>query len=462
MGLRGLGVRQHDAVLLEQRLVDGQGPEAAREHVGRHVREHQREHQPVAAGHLEDDQHRGDGRADDPGEHRAHAHQREGAELALFVAEERDVEEAHRAAEHRADEERRREDAARTAARVREHGRDELGDAEHEQQLQRELARERAAERLVAAAGDAGGAQQLHRRHREHAGDEAADAGVRPLRQRGEVAEGAAQLEQAVGEGHRDEPARDAEQRVDEQRGGMVEPVGLRHFDDRVHAEHLRSMTAASAAATTTPESTAWSSEPTISSMVKVTAAMGALKAAAMPAATPTGSRRRALFAGRPVARASRLVAPAQICTVGPSRPSEAPEPICRLARKNFPKASRKRTRPPSSAKAAFTCGMPEPRAPGTAQVSTAPATRPPRVGVRHRPGHPRVALGLERAIDEQRGGQLDAQVKRHRHQPAHHPHEDGDGEEVLRFRREEAAQPDSHPRAHPRRLGAQPLHEPF
>jgi NhaA family Na+:H+ antiporter len=40
--------------------------------------------------------------------------------------------------------------------------------------------------------------------------------------------------------------------------------------------------------------------------------------------------------AGLP-ARPSRLATPAQICTVGPSRPSEAPEPICNVPIRNFP-----------------------------------------------------------------------------------------------------------------------------
>jgi len=46
-------------------------------------------------------------------------------------------------------------------------------------------------------------------------------------------------------------------------------------------------------------------------------------------------------------------------------RESEAPEPICSAASQNFPNASRNRSRPPSSANDAFTCGIPDPRAPG-------------------------------------------------------------------------------------------------
>jgi hypothetical protein len=39
--------------------------------------------------------------------------------------------------------------------------------------------------------------------------------------------------------------------------------------------------------------------------------------------------------------RASMLLTPAQTCTVGPSRPSDAPEPICRAHRTNLPIVSR-------------------------------------------------------------------------------------------------------------------------
>ena len=90
----------------------------------------------------------------------------------------------------------------------------------------------------------------------------------------------------------------------------------------------LRSTTAARAAATITPDSMVWSRSPMISSRVKVTAAMGALKAAAIPAATPTDAMRRRFCRERLAIRPSRLEMPAQICTVGPSRPSEAPLPI--------------------------------------------------------------------------------------------------------------------------------------
>ena len=95
------------------------------------------------------------------------------------------------------------------------------------------------------------------------------------------------------------------------------------------------------AAATITPESMVWSRSPTSSSMVNVTAAIGALKAAAIPAAIPTDVMRRRYWGFNLAARASRLLTPAQICTVGPSRPSDAPEPIWTAHRTNLPMVSR-------------------------------------------------------------------------------------------------------------------------
>ena len=55
---------------------------------------------------------------------------------------------------------------------------------------------------------------------------------------------------------------------------------------------------------------------------------------------------RRRLCGEMRTTRPSALAMPAQIWTVGPSRPSDAPEPICSVPRKNFPIASRSGTTP--------------------------------------------------------------------------------------------------------------------
>jgi hypothetical protein len=79
--------------------------------------------------------------------------------------------------------------------------------------------------------------------------------------------------------------------------------------------------------------------------------------------------------------RPSADATPAQICTVGPSRPRDAPLPIWIVETKNLPAASRRRTRPAFRPYDAFTCGMPLPRAFGNAYFKRMPATTPPRVG---------------------------------------------------------------------------------
>jgi hypothetical protein len=108
----------------------------------------------------------------------------------------------------------------------------------------------------------------------------------------------------------------------------------------------LRSTTAANAAATTTPPRTVASRAPKSSSITKVTAAIGALKAAAIPAAAPTGTSRRWLLGDSANARPIPLATVEQICTVGPSRPSEEPVPMATLASTNFAAASRSRGAP--------------------------------------------------------------------------------------------------------------------
>ena len=76
---------------------------------------------------------------------------------------------------------------------------------------------------------------------------------------------------------------------------------------------------------------------PMTSSITNSTAVMGALKAAARPAAAPTGatSRSRSFesFSQRPSAEAS----PAPICSAGSSGPSDCPLPMASALRTNFP-----------------------------------------------------------------------------------------------------------------------------
>ena len=75
---------------------------------------------------------------------------------------------------------------------------------------------------------------------------------------------------------------------------------------------------------------------------------VGATAAAvAMPAAAPTGSSMRRFWRESAVILPSALAMPAQICTVGPSRPSAAPDPIWIMPITNLPIATRSGSSPP-------------------------------------------------------------------------------------------------------------------
>ncbi len=102
--------------------------------------------------------------------------------------------------------------------------------------------------------------------------------------------------------------------------------------------------------------------------MAKATPASGVLNAAATPAAPPammtpavTGTRSQ---------RCTATISAALICTVGPSRPTDAPHNSMASVARNFAAAVRSETSAPSVVLsglwlAAMTCGMPDPRAAG-------------------------------------------------------------------------------------------------
>ncbi len=71
---------EENSILLQQRFVDRRVPPVPRQRKGAHVGDHQRQHQPIAAGHLKDDQDRRHRRAHDTRKHRAHAHHRKRAD----------------------------------------------------------------------------------------------------------------------------------------------------------------------------------------------------------------------------------------------------------------------------------------------------------------------------------------------------------------------------------------------
>ena len=97
--------------------------------------------------------------------------------------------------------------------------------------------------------------------------------------------------------------------------------------------------------ATTTPEmadstmepSTAALQLPMTSSMTKRMAEIGALKAAASPAAAPMGAKTRRRSRDSPKRRLMSDATPAPICSEGSSGPSEKPLPMASAESRNLP-----------------------------------------------------------------------------------------------------------------------------
>jgi hypothetical protein len=76
---------------------------------------------------------------------------------------------------------------------------------------------------------------------------------------------------------------------------------------------------------------------PMTSSMTKRMAEMGALKAAASPAAAPMGAKRRRRCRDKFRRRATMDATPAPIWSDGSSGPSEWPDPMAMAEVRNFP-----------------------------------------------------------------------------------------------------------------------------
>ena len=127
------------------------------------------------------------------------------------------------------------------------------------------------------------------------------------------------------------------------------------------------------------------SKERLISSIAKTIPASGVLKAAAMPAAEPARISPRSCC--RPRHRATWSMNAAPTCTVGPSRPTEAPQNRPMTVRMIFPStiftdSKRCRSALCASCRAAIACGMPLPWEPGkNSRAIQAQSTNP--AGVR-------------------------------------------------------------------------------
>jgi hypothetical protein len=115
-------------------------------------------------------------------------------------------------------------------------------------------------------------------------------------------------------------------------------------------------------ASTTTPKDSAAKSWR-ISSRAKNTPAMGALNVAEIPPAAPQATRMRMRASGARSAWPRVEPSAEPICTIGPSRPTEPPEPMHKAEASDLTTATWGRMRPPFSATASITSGTPCPRA---------------------------------------------------------------------------------------------------
>ena len=142
-------------------------------------------------------------------------------------------------------------------------------------------------------------------------------------------------------------------------------------------------ITAATEATTVDPMSGAFKS-PMSSSSAKMTAATGVLNAAASAPAAPTGTSSRTRCGGRPTHRPMADARPAPICTEGPSRPIECPDPTHSTPIRNFPRGTSRGIMPPWRWNAALVCGTPLPRTSGNTFDSSTPASRLAPAGIRN------------------------------------------------------------------------------
>jgi len=124
---------------------------------------------------------------------------------------------------------------------------------------------------------------------------------------------------------------------------------------------------------------------PMITSTAKSAPPMGALNVAAMPAAAPQPTMVRRWRGG--ARRIWPMVEPMAepICTIGPSRPTDPPEPMVTAEATVRTATVRDRMTPPRTAAASITSGTPCPLASRGNSVTRGPTIRPPRAGIRSR-----------------------------------------------------------------------------
>ena len=95
----------------------------------------------------------------------------------------------------------------------------------------------------------------------------------------------------------------------------------------------------------------------------KNTPVIGALNVAEMPPAAPQATMIRSRFSGSRTHWPTLEASAEPICTIGPSRPTEPPDPMHSADARDLTTATCQRIRPPLSATATITSGTPCPRA---------------------------------------------------------------------------------------------------
>jgi hypothetical protein len=110
-----------------------------------------------------------------------------------------------------------------------------------------------------------------------------------------------------------------------------------------------------------------------INSSAKNTPAIGALNVAEMPPAAPHATSSRSCASGSRSAWPAVDPSAEPICTIGPSRPTEPPEPMHMADASDFTIGTCGRIRPPRRLTAYMTSGTPCPRASGANRETNGP-----------------------------------------------------------------------------------------
>jgi hypothetical protein len=256
------------------------------------------------------------------------------------------------AAEHRADEQRRREDPSRAADRDREADGDELANEKDEEEAAGVPAPDALFEYWIA--------DPVHFGERDKQSSEEHAAGRRaePHRSGPVLVEEILEAVEHPNEHHADSCSDESEDGIKE----VLDPATWWNCG-KVRKGWVpnaaRPMTSAVTDASTTMPKDSDAKSPRMSSSAKNTAAIGALKVAEMPPAAPHATSRR-IRAGDTRSRCPSVEPSAEpIWTIGPSRPTDPPVPMQIAEAIDFTIATLGEMRPPRALTAYITSGTP-------------------------------------------------------------------------------------------------------